>query len=155
MTKRHIIAVAVAVTAMVLALAQPLWISSTGTEVALGLRPVDPLSLLRGNYVDLDYEIDIAAPAELGWRQPVYVVFDDERPANALRASSELPDLAPGETCIQGETRGSGRIEFPALEQYFVTPEQGGRLERDLGNMVGVIKTTGGCRSILVDIQPA
>ena len=39
--------------------------------------------------------------------------------------------------------RGKGNVEFPELEQYFVTSSEGRRLERDLDNMVGVLKTAG------------
>lgn len=152
MNRRHAVAIIVALLAMVAALAQPLWIRSTGTEVALELRPVDPLSLFRGNYVDLNYD----TPVETGdryWGDPVFVVFNDERPAQALRLADDRPTLSSGETCLQGTVRSSGRVGFPDLEQFFVTPEEGGRLERELGTMVGVIRATGSCRSILVGIE--
>ncbi len=165
MTLRHAIAVAVAVGAMCLSLVQPLWIRTTGTEVALALEPVDPLSLFRGNYVDLTYDISVELPgttvgndrvtSDLDYNDLVYVVFDDARPANAVRSSIERPTLGPGETCVRGTVRGRDRIEFPALEQYFVTPDEGRRLELDLDSMVGVVKATGSCRSILVRLEPA
>jgi uncharacterized membrane-anchored protein len=154
MTRRHVIAIAVAFGAMFLSLAQPLWIHATGDEVALGLEPVDPLSLFRGNYVDLTYDVSIDLPDDLDWNDPVYVVFDDARPANAVRSSVERPTLRSGETCIRGKVRGQGNVEFPALEQYFVTPSEGRSLERDLDNMVGLVKTTDNCRAILVSVEP-
>lgn len=154
MSRRHGIAIGVAVVAMLLALAQPLWIRATGDEVALALRPVDPLSLFRGNYVDLNYDVDIDVPQMTARNEPIYVVFDDARPANVVRTSIEVPDLGPGETCVRGQTRGRGAVSFPALEQYFVTPDEGRQLERNLGEMVGVLKTTGSCRAVLVSIEP-
>jgi len=45
-------------------------------------------------------------------------------------------------------------VEFPALQQYFVTPEEGIRLEDELSSMVAVIKTTGSCRAILTTLEP-
>jgi len=154
MTRRHAIAVAIALVSIVVSLAQPLWIRTTGDEVALALQPVDPLSLFRGNYVDLTYDIAVDIPDELDWDDLVYVVFDDARPANAVRTSAERPALGPGETCVRGKTRGRGNVELPELEQFFVTPTEGRRLERDLDNMVGVVKTTGNCRAILIRIEP-
>ena len=58
MSRRHAIAVAVAIAAMVAALLPPLWIQTTGDDVVLEVAPVDPLSLFRGNYVDLTYDLD-------------------------------------------------------------------------------------------------
>ena len=155
MTRRHAIAVAVALATMLLALAPPLWIRATGDEVALGLQPVDPLSLFRGNYVDLTYDADVNLPDNTAWNAVIYVVFDDARPANVVRHSTDRPLLGPGETCIRGRTRGSLGVTFPELEQYFVTPDEGQRLERDLANMVGVLKTTDNCKAILIAIEPA
>lgn len=138
---------------MFASLAQPLWIRTTGTEVSLELRPVDPLSLFRGNYVDLDYD----TPVDTGnrnWGDPVFVVFDNARPANAVKVSDDRPSLAEGETCLGGHVQSDGRVGFRTLEQFFVTEEDGSRLENDLSSMVGVIRTTGSCRSILVSIEP-
>ena len=154
MSRRHVIAVGVAVAAMLAALAQPLWIRATGDEVALAIRPVDPLSLFRGNYVDLTYDVRIPVPVSLGDGDVAYVVFDDARPANALRLSGNRPALASGETCVSGEVRSGDSVAFPALEQYFVTPEEGSRLEGDLSKVVSVLRTTGSCRAILVAIEP-
>lgn len=153
MTRRQVIAVGVAVLTMVLAIAQPLWIRTTGDEIALELQPVDPLSFFRGNYVDLTYDLDIDPPADVDRGATVFVVFDDSRPAQALRATGSQPDLAPGESCIRGSVSWSESIRFRHLEQFFVTAEEGGELEHDLSSMVGLIRTTGSCRSILVDIE--
>ena len=152
MTRRHVVAVAIGIATMLLALAQPLWIRATGDEVALALQPVDPLSLFRGNYVDLRYDVDIEVPRDAEWGEAVFVVFDNARPANALRTTTERPSLQPGETCVLG--RAGSAVEFPALEQYFVTAEEGRRLETNLGDMVGILKTTGSCRAVLTAIEP-
>ena len=153
MSRRHAIAVSVALASMLLALAQPLWIQITGEEVALEIQPVDPLSFFRGNYVDLTYDVDVQVPASLGSGDVAFVVFDDSRPAKPLRVTADRPSLAPNESCIRGQVNFRDGVRFPALEQYFVTPEEGSRLERDLANMVGVIKTTDSCRAILTAIE--
>ncbi len=152
MTRRHLIAVAVAVAAMLFALVPPLWVSVTGDKVYLQIEPVDPLSLFRGNYVDLRYDVDVEVPNEIDWGDAVYVVLTGDRPAVALRATVDRPDLAPGEFCMRGRSR-SDSVDFPQLEQFFVTPEKGRQIETNLGRHVAVIKVTGGCRAILVDLE--
>jgi hypothetical protein len=151
MTRRHVIALAVAVLAMLAVLMPPLWIRATGDEVTLGIRPVDPLSLFRGNYVDLRYDVDLPrdAPDVDG---SVYAVFADERPGRLLRVTQDRPDLDDGEFCVRGESM-YGSLSFPHLEQFFVTPEHGRELEERLSQMVAVLKVTGGCRAVLVDIE--
>jgi len=153
MTRRHVIAVAIAVSAMLAALAQPLWIQLTGNEVTLELRPVDPLSFFRGNYVDLDYDLELAAPDDLEWGDPVFVVFDESRPSRPLRATATRPDLASGESCIRGRVGSNQSVRFPSLEQFFVTSEKGRQLENDLDNMVGVVRATDSCRAILTNVE--
>lgn len=154
MTHRHVAAVAVGLATILLALAQPLWIRVTGDEVALAIRPVDPLSFFRGNYVDLTYMVDADAPRTLNSGDAAFVVFDDGRPASAVRVEAARPDLGPGETCIRGRVRSGNSVGFPELEQFFVTADQGRELERNLAGLVGVIKTTGSCRAVLVDLEP-
>lgn len=151
MTRRHVIAVVVALLAMVAVLLPPLWVRTTGDEVTLAIRPVDPLSLFRGNYVDLRYDVEM--PSEMSdLDRSVFAVFADERPGRLLRIELDRPDLDDGEFCIRGETR-YGSLSFPQLEQFFVTPEGGRQLEGRLSEMVAVIKATGGCRAVLVDIE--
>ena len=156
MSRRHLIAVAVAITTMLVALVPPLWIQTTGDELVLEIAPVDPLSLFRGNYVDLQYDLDLDAVTEVvdgRFDTPVYVVFDNARPANVLRIEESRPTLGPSERCLRGRMNGSSRVTFPALEQFFVTPEQGQVLEQQLSSMVAIIKTTGSCRAILQDLE--
>lgn len=154
MTRRHLIAVAIGLATIVASLAQPLWIRVTGDDVALAIRPVDPLSFFRGNYVDLTYVVDAGAPGNLRSGDAAFVVFDDARPASAVRVEPSRPDLGAGETCIRGRVRFGGEVGFPQLEQFFVTAEQGRELEQNLSDLVGVIRTTSSCRAILVDLEP-
>lgn len=152
MTRRHWTAIVVAFGAMILTLVPPLWVRATGEEVTLDIAPVDPLSLFRGNYVDLRYDVEIPPNAAVD-SGSVYAVFDHERPARLVRLTAGRPSLDSGEFCIRGELSGS-RVSFPNLEQFFVTPERGREIENDLANMVAVVKVTGGCRAVLVDIEP-
>lgn len=152
MTRRHVIAVAVAIGAMLASLAPPLWVRATGDEVYLEIRPVDPLSLFRGNYVDLRYDVDVDIPDEVEYDDAVYVVVTDDRPAVPLRATADRPDLGPGEFCLRGRARSSS-VDFPQLEQFFVTPEKGREIETNLRQYVAVVKVTGSCRAVLVDLD--
>lgn len=154
MIRRHLIAIAVGVGAMLAALLPPLWVSVTGEQVYLAIEPVDPLSLFRGNYVDLRYDIDVDIPDGIDWDDAVYVVFTDDRPASAVRVSVDRPDLTPGEFCMHGRAR-SNSVDFPQLEQFFVTPGKGREIEDELGRYLAVIKVTDGCRAVLVDLERA
>ncbi len=151
MTRRHVIAVLVAVVAMLAVLGPPLWIRVTGDEVTLEIRPVDPLSLFRGNYVDLRYDVEL--PQQY-WNDDgaVYAVFADDRPGRLLRVTKGRPDLATGEFCLRGEAR-YGTLSFPQLEQFFVTPELGREFENQLSDMVAVIKVTGRSAAVLTDLE--
>lgn len=152
MTRKHAIAVGVGLVAILIALVPPVWIRATGTDVAVALRPVDPLSVFRGNYVDLDYDVQSGVVGNYG--EAVYIVFDDSRPANVVGVAMSRPELAAGETCIRGEYRGDDRVGFPELEQYFVTAEQGAELEGRISDLVGIIKTTNSCRAVLTKLEP-
>jgi uncharacterized membrane-anchored protein len=158
MTRRHVIAILVACAAMLAVLGPPLWVRVTGDEVTLAIRPVDPLSLFRGNYIDLVYpaarDADPALVAQaVSQDGAVYVVFEDRRPGVLRRIERDRPKLADDEFCVQARADG-GSLDFPQLEQFFVTPERGREIERNLSDMVAVIKVTGGCRSVLVDLEP-
>lgn len=154
MTRRHAIAVAVAIVAMLVALAPPLWVRTTGDEVALPLRPVDPLSLFRGNYVDLAYDIDAPPDFATEIGDTVYVTFEAvSRPATVIKVSESIPSLDSAEVCVRARVQSNG-VEFPEIEQFFVTADQGGVLERDLGEMVGIVRATDSCRAVLTAIEP-
>jgi uncharacterized membrane-anchored protein len=137
---------------MIVALVPPLWVRATGDQLTLEIRPVDPLSLFRGNYVDLRYDVPVPPGSDTS-AGSVYAVFDDQRPAQLLRLSRGRPSLERGELCIRGEFQG-GDLGFPSLEQFFVTPERGRELENDLLDTLAVVKATQGCRAVLVDLEP-
>jgi uncharacterized membrane-anchored protein len=147
-----VIAIGVALAAMLVTVVPPLWVRATGSEVTLAIRPVDPLSLFRGNYVDLRYDYEVPEDA-LRLDGAIYAVFADERPGRLLRITQERPRVADGEFCVRGEL-SSGFLSFPQLEQFFVTAERGRELERELTSLLAEAKVTGGCRAVLVDLVP-
>ena len=100
----------------------------TGTEVVLQTVPVDPRSLLQGDYAILDYEI-ATLPGYMETRgigETVYVKL--RRSSNAWTAADYLvsPGNCDGEICIKGRINERGRLDF-GIGTYFV-PEGTGRI---------------------------
>lgn len=153
MSRRHRIAILTAVIAMLVALVPPLWVRATGDEVTLAIRPVDPLSLFRGNYVDLAYDVTLPPDVSPGEPRAVYVLFTDERPGRLIAITEERPDPADGEFCLHGKSDGRS-LWFPDLEQFFLTPERADEIG-NLADYLAVLRVTGGCRAVLVDLEPA
>ena len=181
MTRRHMIAVATAIAAILFALVPPLWVRATGDEVTLAMRPVDPLSFFRGNYMDIRYDVPIPPRSGIEGAESgdaVYVLFADERPGRALEVTVERPSPTDGQFCLrgrlefeqiefprqleegesprvdQGESPQLGRIEFPHLEQLFVSPDRASEIDSLRGRSLAQLKVTGRCRAVLLDIVP-
>ena len=100
----------------------------TGTEVVLQTVPVDPRSLLQGDYAILDYEI-ATLPGYMETRgigETVYVKL--RRSANVWTAVdySISPGNCDGEICIKGRIDDRGRLDF-GIGTFFV-PEGTGRI---------------------------
>ena len=100
-----------------------------GTEVTLQTVPVDPRSLLQGDYAILDYEIAELPPrlADLPPGATVYVTLAES--AGAWPAVAYQPDHPPpddGATYIRGEVNARRRLDF-GIGAYFV-PEGTGRI---------------------------
>lgn len=154
MTRRYVFAVAIGIAAMVIAAAPPLWVRLTGDEVFLAVVPIDPLSLFRGNYVDLDYSLgdldDDVRRLERG--SSFWVVFDEGRPATPASVHESRPHPSSGQFCIEGYVRNGPR--FPSLEQYFLPRSQALELERGLGGQLARVSVTGGCDAVLIDVVP-
>jgi hypothetical protein len=169
-----------AVSAILLALVPPVWVRATGDEVTLAMRPVDPLSFFRGNYMDIRYDVPIPPRsaiigAESG--DAVYVLFADERPGRVLEVTIGRPSPTDGQFCLRGrleleqiefprqleqgespqetgEFPQVGQIEFPQLEQLFVSPDRAREIESLRGRSLAQLKVTGRCQAVLVDIVP-
>jgi uncharacterized membrane-anchored protein len=161
MTRRHVIAVVVALLAMGLALLPPLWVRVTGDEVTLAIRPVDPLSFFRGNYVDIRYDVEVPADGVGGDRtdrdrsggDTVYVLFADERPGRVVGMSDDRPSPTADQFCLEGRF-DYDRIDFPELEQFFVTAGRARSIEASLDDALAVLRVTDRCRAVLVDVVP-
>jgi len=242
MSRRHVVAVGVALASFAVVLAQPLWIRTTGQEVTVAVRPIDPLSFFRGNYMDVRYGVDFedgfidipaargqaeppvleldtrdrpeppepaeppddrqprdppdpddprddreprdpadppepAEPADPGDDRPppegdrpnratleapdwleddswkrVFVRFAEGRPATPLGVTAERPDLGPGEFCVRARAN-RWQLDFPEIEQLFVTPERARIIESGMDDSVAVLRVTSSCRAQIIDIE--
>ncbi len=102
-------------------------ILSQGTSVKLKLAPVDPRSLLQGDYVRLNYDISTLADEELPSGEKVRVVLRKQE-QNVYGYSGyyekagvwNKPYTAdPSDVVINGKTVGWGQVEY-GIESYFV-----------------------------------
>ena len=103
---------------------------ATGTEVILQGDPVDPRSLMQGDYAILDYEIAVVPERykdSFATGDDVVVVLTKR--GEVWEATEYLPgyraDRLRNEVFIRGELQSSGRIDF-GIGTYFV-PEGTGR----------------------------
>jgi uncharacterized membrane-anchored protein len=145
--------VIVGLIAMILALGPPLWVRATGSEVTLPIRPVDPFSIFRGNYLDLRYDVTVPGGTAEFEGEAVYAVFADERPGRLLRITDRRPDVGDDEFCIRARAR-YGELEFPNLEQFYVSSERAAEIEQNIRDYLAVLDVTTSCRAILVDLEP-
>ncbi len=118
----------------------------TGKVVRLGCRPVDPRSLLSGDYVELTY---IAADlprvrnkivgTDIKARSAVYVAVEKKKDSDtwdAVAYSMERKKVeGPDRVILRGRVkRRNGRVRF-GVEQYFVPQFQGLRIEREIAKV--------------------
>ena len=100
----------------------------TGTEVVLQTVPVDPRSLLQGDYAILDYEI-ATLPGYMETRgvgETVYVELRRGSNVWTARDYSVWPGNFDGAIFIKGRIDERGRLDF-GIGTYFV-PEGTGRI---------------------------
>lgn len=99
----------------------------TGSEVLLELAPVDPRSLMQGDYMVLRYRIagQVPAPQLEGTRDGYLILGLDTHRVARLARISERPDPAPGEVALRFRVR-QGRIRL-AGEAFFFEEGAGRR----------------------------
>lgn len=104
---------------------------ASGTTVRLKTMPVDPYSLFRGTYVNLQYEVGQELPIKWNDVQPLFVVLEKSGEFyERVEFSEEKPDLQPGQVCLRGQGR-YGQLYFPDIAQYFVEEGEGKVLEQE------------------------
>lgn len=150
-------------------------IMTTGTLVTLKTIPVDPRSIFRGDYVILTYEVaqkyDGPAPAGTDYySMPVYAVLESKDGVFIAKSfSAEKPTLLAGQACLAGmaqnEYRWNGNgnelmmktVNFPDIQQYFVTEGLGKDLEqaRNAHKLYVDVMTDASCNGVIRGVRIA
>ena len=130
----------------------------TGTSVLLQTVPVDPLSLLQGEYVVLDYEIaDISDKIPNSRRGDTIYIQLLEDAGGVWRGIAYTPNK-PGadRVFIKGTVTRRGRLEF-GIDTYFIPEGTGRIIERARDVKVRVAINSGGTaviEELLLDGAP-
>jgi uncharacterized membrane-anchored protein len=110
-------------------------IMKTGTDVTLRTMPVDPRSMLRGDYVTLTYEIgrDYVPPSENFYGELVVTLEGSGEDWKRVNVQYERPVLSEVQVCLRAYPTGFGtmpdRLEFPDIAQFFVEEDAGHEFE--------------------------
>lgn len=165
MSKAMKMAVGVQFAILCLVLINPLLVRATGTIVYLETEKMDPRSLFRGDYVILGYQLaqgiltkEMATEAKQHGK-PVYVTITTTRPAEFVSVSFDKPELAEGQACIVGRSRGvwlsrGYAVDFPQIAQFFVPEGEGRELEQARGDdLLAKVATSGGCNAVLIGLE--
>ena len=129
----------------------------TGTSVVLQTVPVDPRSLLQGDYAILDYEIAELPGAAANNRQgdTIYVELEGNDDIWwAYNYTQIKPE--PGRVFIKGIVNSRGRLDF-GIGTYFIPEGTGHIIERSRDLKVRVAVSSGGTaviEELLVDGVP-
>ena len=130
----------------------------TGTDVVLQTVPVDPRSLLQGDYAILDYEIArlprFMRDEPVG--QTIYVFLDERNDVWTAERYDWSPHSAEGEVYIKGRVDRPGHLDF-GIGTYFVPEGTGHIIEGAQDVKVVVNVDTDGSAIIkqaLVDGEP-
>jgi len=138
---------------------------NTGELVVLKVRPVDPRSLFRGDYVRLNYDISQWGKAQYPILQQLKkhdVVFLTLKKKDVfwetIAISTAMPEKAEGTVTIRGKVNGR-TIRF-GIENYFMQEGEGLVLERlrDKGDIATQIAVdtfgNAGIKAVLLNGKP-
>lgn len=131
---------------------------ANGATIKLELAPLDPRSLLQGDYVELNYGIstpsekDARVLEELGYGAKIKVVLAPD--ASGIHRFSRLyrdgEALHDGEVALNGRWRGF-RIEY-GIEHYFIPEGKGLEVERTAKFAEVVVSRSG--NGMIVELLP-
>jgi uncharacterized membrane-anchored protein len=122
-----------------------------GTPVLLELAPVDPRSLIQGDYMRLDYAIERQlADSQARWPRTgqIVVALDDRGVARFVRRHDGRTPLAPREHLLTYRRRG-GRIRIGTDAFHF----QEGHEPRYRGARYGEVRVSPSGTSVLVGLR--
>ena len=125
----------------------------TGKTVKLELVPIDPRSLMQGDYVRLNYKISTPSQgARLEGRYKVTLVLSKDESGIHQFESFYEPEMVLNEddALITGWVHAGGRLVF-GIESYFV-PENTGRAVESTARY-GIVKLSKTGDALLVGIE--
>lgn len=143
-------------------IAQREYLLNTGTVVRLQCQPIDPRSLLSGDYVRLGYTISTFSDEEFarlnrdsqGFEEHdiIYVALEKNSASGfweAAAISHELKEFKSAyPVVLRGEMRWPYNIRY-GVEQYFVPQSEGLAIEREIKNAsVEVVISSSGTSAI-------
>ena len=124
----------------------------TGTEVVLQTVPVDPRSLLQGDYAILDYE-SAGLPSHLEHRsvgETVYVALRKGPDVWMAAWYTDARSNVVGEVFIKGRIDRPGHLDF-GIGTYFI-PEGTGRIIENAEDVKVVASVDGNGNAVIKDI---
>jgi uncharacterized membrane-anchored protein len=125
----------------------------TGQTVKLELVPIDPRSLMQGDYVRLNYRISSPPPGTIpdGRYRVKLVLSKDENGVHQFTSLYKAgTTLEPEDALITGWVRSGGRLVF-GIENFFV-PENTG-LELEQTAKYGLVKLSATGDALLVGLE--
>jgi len=142
---------ALVVLALVVLVVRKERVLSHGTPVLLELAPVDPRSLMQGDYMVLDYAVSRKVGQSATPRQGLLVLrLDADGVGHFVRQHTPDAPLAPGELLL-GYKERDGRIRLGAESFFF----QEGHAERYAGAKYGELRVASDGSSVLVGLRNA
>lgn len=123
----------------------------TSEVITLRTIPVDPYSMFRGSYVQLNYDIGANSSLYEADERPVYVVLTGSGNVSVRKSVSDtLPKLQPGESCIKG-VQSYNMIRFPQISQYFADEATAKELEqaRNAHRMFVDVAVKDNCKAVI------
>jgi uncharacterized membrane-anchored protein len=123
---------------------------AAGTQMLVELAPVDPRSLIQGDYMRLDYRIarDVRANAEWPRDGTLVVRLDDRGVAQFVRRHDPGAPLGAGEHLLQYRRRGQ-RLRLGSDAYFF----QEGRAADFAGARYGELRVARSGASVLVGLR--
>jgi uncharacterized membrane-anchored protein len=143
----------VVVTALVVLVLRKEQVLAHGTPVLLELAPVDPRSLIQGDYMVLDYAVSREArPARGPGPKEGHLVLrlDENGVGRFVRRDTPGTPLAPGELLLRYKVR-KGRVHLGAESFFF----QEGHAERYARAKYGELRVATDGSSVLVGLRDA
>ncbi|WP_309893145.1 GDYXXLXY domain-containing protein [Archangium sp.] len=145
------IGLALVVLALVVLVVRKERVLSHGTPVLLELAPVDPRSLMQGDYMVLDYAVSREVrKTEVSQDGLLVLRLDENGVGHFVRRHTPDAPLAPGELLL-GYKQREGRVRLGAESFFF----QEGHADRYAGAKYGELRVAEDGSSVLVGLRNA